>query len=118
MNQTQAIMTLVISLITTCLGGGLTALILLPKQRRQLDANTAKIVVDAAAVLVDQLQEESTAAKTEARSAKNEAIEARAEVAGLRAEIANLRREVTRLTADLEDRDRTIAKLRRVRGAG
>lgn len=114
MNQTQVIVTLVSTLITAGLGGGIVALVMLPKQRRQMDANTAKIVVDAASVMIDQLQEETNAARAETRAAKLEVAEARAEVRKLRHDVAELRGEVHRLTADLADRDRTIAALRRV----
>ena len=98
MDQTQAIVTIFAALITAGLGGGVAALVMLPKQRRQMDANTTKIVVDAAGVMINELQEDAHAA--------------RREVASLRSEVDKLRSEVMRLTADLEDRDRTIARLR------
>jgi len=115
MSQTQIVVTLVSALITAGFGGGVVALVMLPKQRRQMDANTAKIVVDAASVMIDQLQEETNAARVETRAAKQEATDARAEVRKLRQDVAELRDEVHRLTADLADRDRTIAALRRAR---
>lgn len=109
---------LVIAACTVIFGGGLAggiaAVALLPRQRRQLDALTAQTVVNAATALVDQLQEETQAAKVEAREMKAEAHAARREITRLREEIKVLWKEVEQLSADLADRDRIIAELRRV----
>lgn len=100
MSQDELIVAIVTVLFGGGVAGGIAAIFLLPKQRRQLDASTAQTMVSAATMLVDQLQEESQ--------------EARREVAQLRREITELRKEVAQLSAELADRDYTITTLRRV----
>ncbi|MDR6117282.1 gas vesicle protein [Aeromicrobium sp. SORGH_AS981] len=107
---------LLIGAVSASFGGGLATLILAPRQRRKLkaetdatDADAAKVITDTAMQLLNPLREQVAATQTQLEetqtqldATRTQLDETQTELAGTRAEAAALTRELACIREEYE----------------